>query len=512
MAPAFRPRIGMLMVVLVFLVTIWAGLPDRLLAGWSYALEKGRLQATSDELARVEEVSGAFRKVAQVAIPGVVHIQVSGTMEELKAMREQIEEQVDRPIDEETWRELLRRHMSGSASGVILDQDGYILTNNHVVGDKADILVRLADQREFEARLIGSDPKTDLAVIKIEGENLHPLRFGDSSQMEVGDWVLAVGAPFGLTHTVTHGIISAKGRSDIITGRTNILYQDFLQTDASINPGNSGGPLLNLRGEVVGINTAIATNDQGASAGIGFTIPSNLARRVAEQLMTTGTVARGWLGVSLAELEQDFAPLLKLDEPRGVMINIVYEGSPAQKAGLQCEDVIVEVNGVKVTDIRRLQRVVADLPPESSAHMRIVRDGQPREVEVVLGRQPDNLETATRGAEPILGRPVPTLGLTARTLRPEVVRELRRLARENDSDAQPREIEGGVLVVTTEPEATEESDTVSPGEFIVGVNGRSLAGVPDLLDALRQSTTRDVLRLKVLDEKGVSRDVLVAPK
>ncbi|NUQ50172.1 MAG: trypsin-like peptidase domain-containing protein [Phycisphaerae bacterium] len=370
-----------LLVVLVLAAIVGTRAPDRLLSQWAYAVEKGKLQAVGEDLASVEEVSNAFRNVARLAQVGVVQINVAGDPNELAEVRRQVERRLDRPLTDERWQRFLREHPQGTASGILMDAQGHILTNHHVVGGKTGITVRLHDGRSYEAQVRGTDPETDIAVLKIEARELHPLRFGDSDKMEVGDWVLAVGAPLGLTHTVTHGIISAKGRSDIISGR-EIFFQDFFQTDAAINRGNSGGPLLNLRGEVIGLNTAVALNDDGGNAGIAFTIPSNIALHIADQLKRTGAVARGWLGVRLADLDSELVELFGLESDNGVMVDMVYANSPGQRAGLQCEDIIVEVNGVQVTGMRRLQALIGFVSPGKDADFKVLRslkEGQPFE-------------------------------------------------------------------------------------------------------------------------------------
>ena len=331
-----NPRLAWLLAALVLVGFIAVGVPGRLLSRWAYACERGRLQATnegltalSQDLARVEEVSHAFRLVAKVARPGVVHIRVRSDVAEegddpmWRELRQQLEEQLGEQFDEQRWRDFLRQHREApaSGSGIIFDEQGYVLTNNHVVAGRDEILVTLPDEREFPATLVGNDPMTDLAVIKIDASDLHALKFGDSDRVEVGDWVIAVGAPFGLSQSVTHGIISATGRDSVepLTEK-GILYQNFLQTDAAINPGNSGGPLLNLRGEVIGVNTAIATNGDGYNAGIAFTIPSNMALKVASQLKESGAVARGWLGITMGELEAADRELLGIEGHRGVLV------------------------------------------------------------------------------------------------------------------------------------------------------------------------------------------------
>jgi serine protease Do len=262
-------------------------------------------------------------------------------------------------------------------SGFIIKKNGLILTNNHVI-EKADkIIVRLSDEREFEAKVIGRDEKTDLALIKISDQkNLPTARLGDSDRLDVGEWVMAIGNPFGLEQTVTVGIVSAKGRA-IGDG----LFDDYIQTDASINPGNSGGPLFNIKGEVIGINTAINPSGQG----IGFAIPINQVKKVLDQLEIYGKIRRGWLGVMIQELNEDLASSFHLKNKNGALISDVFENSPAFKAGLQRGDVIVEFDGKKISQMRMLPLIVAETPIGKEVNLKTIRDGKERTVAVRIG-------------------------------------------------------------------------------------------------------------------------------
>lgn len=264
-------------------------------------------------------------------------------------------------------------------SGFIVDRDGYIITNNHVVAGAQEIKVKLVDGREFKAKVVGRDPKTDLALIKITTifENLPVLGLGDSDAIRVGDWVLAVGNPFGLGHTVTQGIISATGR---VIGAGP--YEDFLQTDAPINPGNSGGPLVNLKGEVIGINTAIIE----AAQGIGFAIPSNLAKRITSQLKATGKVVRGWIGVSIQSVTPELARALKIKEPHGALVSAVERGGPAEAAGIKRGDVIVSFDGKNIKDASSLPPIVADTPPGKAVDVEVIRDGKEMHLKLTVGQ------------------------------------------------------------------------------------------------------------------------------
>ncbi|MBI5524421.1 MAG: DegQ family serine endoprotease [Desulfarculus sp.] len=296
-------------------------------------------------------------------------------------------------------------------SGVIVDPAGFVLTNNHVVAEADEITVALKGGEEIKAEIVGRDKKTDLALIKIKATRELPhLPLGDSESVRVGDWVLAVGNPFGLENTVTAGIISAKGR---IIGAGP--YDDFLQTDASINPGNSGGPLINLRGEVVGINTAIVAQGQG----IGFAIPVNLARDVMQQLRNKGKVVRGWLGVYIQQVTKELADKFKLESAEGVLVADVVKGGPADKAGIERGDVIVEFNGKPLKDWHSLPRLVAEVPVGQEAKVKVLREGKPRNLTAVVGELKDEAPEAKAEA-PEQG----TLGLALQPLTPDLAKQL----------------------------------------------------------------------------------------
>ena len=278
-------------------------------------------------------------------------------------------------------------------SGFVIDGDGHVVTNNHVIDGATSIAVTLTDGTELPATIVGRDPKTDLALLKVKGDKPLPyLEFGDSDRTQVGDWVLAVGNPFGLGGSVTTGIVSARGRH-INAGP----YDDFIQTDAAINRGNSGGPMFDLDGRVIGINTAIYS-PTGGSVGIGFAIPSNLARTVIAQLKETGHVERGWLGVRIQPVTPDIGHALGLDDARGALVADVTAGSPAAKAGLEQGDVVLRFDGKPVTDVRDLTRAVAETRPDSAARVEVLRDGREKTVEVRIGTMPGEERLAAAGS------------------------------------------------------------------------------------------------------------------
>jgi serine protease Do len=305
------------------------------------------------------------------------------------------------------------RRQTGLGSGVIVDPSGYILTNNHVIRGADEIKVTLFDKREFRGKVIGTDPKTDLAVVKIDAKDLPYIELGDSDKLKVGELVIAIGNPYGLNQTVTMGIVSATGRANV--GIAD--YEDFIQTDAAINPGNSGGALVNAKGELVGINTAIFSTT-GGYQGIGFAIPSNMAKAVMEQLIKNKKVIRGWLGVSIQALTPDMKKHFGLKEDRGVVINQIFENSPAEKAGLKEEDIILQYNGKDITDPTQLRNLVANTPPGKEVELKVFRDGKVFSVKVTIEELPQEVVAARGEYENALK------GVVVQNITPEARKEL----------------------------------------------------------------------------------------
>ncbi|UCE64441.1 MAG: DegQ family serine endoprotease, partial [Nitrospirota bacterium] len=295
---------------------------------------------------------------------------------------------------ERRFRQPQERQEQGLGSGVIIGSDGYIVTNNHVVEQADELQVMLADKRKYPAKLIGTDPKTDLAVIKIEASDLPTLPWGDSNSLQVGEMVLAVGNPFGLNQTVTMGIISAVGRANMGI----VDYENFIQTDAAINPGNSGGALVNLNGELIGINTAIFSRT-GGYMGIGFAIPSQMVKHVMQSLISHGKVVRGWLGVSIQEVTPDLATQFDAPDTTGVLVGDVFDDSPAKGAGVRRGDIIREFQGTSVKDPNHLRALVADTPPNSTARMTVWREGGEKELQVSIGEMPRDLASLSSETE-----------------------------------------------------------------------------------------------------------------
>ena len=342
-------------------------------------------------------------------------------------------------------------------SGVIVDADkGYVITNNHVVAQADKIVVRLSDDREFTAKLIGTDPATDLAVLQIKGANLKALTLGDSEKLEVGDFVVAIGSPFGLRQTVTSGIVSGLGRQGLGDG-----YEDFIQTDASINPGNSGGALINLKGELVGINSQILSRS-GGNIGIGFAIPTSLVKSVMTQLIETGTVTRGRIGIQGGqELTPELAKAFNVPDGHGALIGKVVPDSPASKAGLQDGDIVVEANGKPIKDFQQLRYTVGLLRVGDKVNMKLLRDGKPREVTVVVGKNVVGKNVAATDLHP---------GLKGATFGP--------LAGASADAARAAGVKG-VQALTVEPRSPAGKAGLRPNDVIMSVNRSPVSSVSE---------------------------------
>jgi serine protease Do len=353
------------------------------------------------------------------------------------------------------------RKQQGVGSGFIMSKEGYILTNNHVVEDADQIKVKLAGGKEFDGKIVGRDPKTDLALVKIAGDSdLQPLKLGNSDDLKVGNWVVAVGSPFGLEQTVTAGIVSAKGR---VIGSGP--YDNFIQTDASINPGNSGGPLINLQGEVVGINTAIIASGQG----IGFAIPINMAKEIAPQLQKRGHVTRGLLGVNIQDVTPELAKSLGLKESKGALVSQVVPGGPADKAGFEQGDVIVNFDGRPVGDSKDLPRIVASTPVGKTVTVKLLRDGKEVERQAKVGEMEE--ENTSAAESPIH----PSLGVTVQNLTPQVAREL------------GLKKSAGVVVTGVEPGSPAADAMIQIGDVIQAVNRKPVKNVDDFMKIVEKA-------------------------
>jgi serine protease Do len=373
---------------------------------------------------------------------------------------------------------------SGQGSGVIVTPDGYILTNNHVVEDARELTVTLPDKREFKGKVVGTDPKTDLAVVKIDSRDLPYVPWGDSGKLRVGDYVLAVGNPFGLNSTVTLGIVSALGR-----GRMGITqYEDFIQTDAAINPGNSGGALVDTKGELVGINTAIFSRT-GGYQGVGFAVPTSMGKPVYESLVKTGKVTRGWLGVSIQDVTQDLAKSFKLKDSKGALVSEVKEDSPADQGGLKPGDVIVSYQGSPVADGVSLQRLVTRTPIGAKAAVAVVRDGREKELTVTIGELPD----ATRIAKADGGTGEPALaGVVVQDLDRETARELGLAGKIR-----------GVVVTAVDPDSAAEQAGLQRGDVIREINRQPVRSVKDF-EKLASDVKKGERVLMLINRRGAT--------
>jgi serine protease Do len=350
----------------------------------------------------------------------------------------------------------------GLGSGFIISEDGYVVTNNHVVDKAEDIQVVLEGGDKYQAKVIGKDPKTDMALLKIEPKGKLPaVTFGNSDKLAIGDWVIAIGNPFGLGHTVTAGIVSAKGR---VLGFGN--YDDFIQTDAPINPGNSGGPLFNLEGQVVGVNTAVAAGGQG----IGFAIPINMARQIVEQIKDKGKVVRGWLGVLVQQVTPEIAESMKLKEVKGALVSDVTPNSPAEKAGIQRGDVITEINGNKVESISELTGKIALTAPGTEEKIKLIRDGEEKEITVTIGELPENIGAQSEQTEE--GGAEEKLGLSVEEINPLIARRF------NLGEQK------GVIVTSVSPGSIAFESGFRAGDIVLEINRQTIQGLDDYKNVL----------------------------
>lgn len=377
------------------------------------------------------------------------------------------------------------RKERGLGSGVIVDSNGLIITNNHVVGKADEIRVTLSDKREFKAKLIGTDPKTDVAVVKIDATGLPTVSWADSDKLEVGEFVLAVGNPFGLTQTVTLGIVSALGRAAGIAE-----YEDFIQTDAAINPGNSGGALVNVRGELVGINTAIFSQS-GGNMGIGFAVPSNMAQSIMGQLVQTGKVVRGWLGVSIQELTPELASQFGITEAKGVLVSDVMDDSPAKKAGFERADVIVEYDGKPMDSPTHLRNAVAQTPVGKKVTIKFIRDKKTKTVDLTIVEQPKSM---SQSSEEDGGDSATPTGVLSSL-------EVRELNEELAGRYGLKSSERGVVIVRVKPGSTAEELGVREGDVVLEVNRQAVTSVKNF-EKIAAKLPKDQAVLLLLKRQG----------
>jgi len=458
------------------------------------------VQADTDrDIAVLRHQGKVFSRIAKEAKDAVVFIQVE---KKIKVGEGAVPYRFNDPFNpfNDDFFERFFRHRSprrqrqpkrefrqqGQGSGFVISRDGYILTNNHVVEGADTITVKLNDGRELKAEIVGTDPQTDVAVIKVKGDSLPVLPLGSSHSLEVGEWVMAIGNPFGLAQTVTVGVVSAKGRS----GVGIVDYEDFIQTDAAINPGNSGGPLLNLEGRAVGINTAIFSKS-GGYMGIGFAIPIDMAKKIYTQLIDKGSISRGFLGVVIQNITPALAKSFGLEKTEGVLISQVNKDSAAEKAGLSTGDVIVKFDGTPVKKVGPFRNRVALSAPGSKHTVIVVRNGKEKTVTVKLG----TLESGHTAQAP--SKAEDTLGLTVQNLTPELAE---RLGYETDS---------GVIITGVEPGSAAAAAGLTPGILILEVNKKPVKNTSEFHDAAAAAVKAKKNILLLVKEKGYSRFVVI---
>ncbi|WP_435550494.1 Do family serine endopeptidase [Desulfobacterium sp. N47] len=420
-------------------------------------------------------VPESFSALAEMASPAVVNIQTVRTAKTKNMFRQfrggppnsgpfndddQMNDFFNKFFNPDQQKEFKQRSLG---SGFIIDKEGYIVTNNHVVEGSDKIKVILKNEKEYNAVIIGRDPNTDLALIKIKDENNLPvLKLGDSDALKVGQWVVAIGSPFGLEHTVTAGIVSAKGR---VIGSGP--YDDYIQTDASINPGNSGGPLLNMNGEVIGINTIIIAGGQG----IGFAIPVNLARGIIDQLKQHGDVTRGWLGITIQDLPSDLSEYFGIKGGKGVLVSDIIPGDPADKAGIKAKDIITEINGQKIDSSRTLLKIIAGMGVGKNVKIKILRDGKEKMFNVEIAKRMDEKIASNRNSTK---NEADEIGIRVANLSPEMARRY---------DISEKE---GVIVVAVDSEGKAAEAGIVPGDIIKEINHQPVKSVREYAELLKK--------------------------
>ena len=443
----------------------------------SIAQEESSSEASSGTVggsyAQLSARRSPFSAVAEEVLPAVVSVDTKRTVRRSAdpfndMFRDLFGDRGRRSGEEKQYKEY---EVPGSASGFIFDEAGYIMTNNHVVMGANEIEVTLTDGREFVATVVGQDPNTDIAVIKIKGHDLPSLRLGDSDDLRVGDWAIAVGNPLELEGTVTVGVISAKGRADLNIRGGAPLYQDFIQTDASINFGNSGGPLVNIEGEVIGVNSAV----NAQADGIGFAIPINLARDVANALISDGKVVRGFLGVRPQEITRELAEASDLGDTEGVIISSVEADTPAEKAGIELGDVITHFDGASITSVTQFRRVVAGVTPGEKVEVRIVRDGKAKVLTAVLEERSDTFVAE----EPEEEDETRWFGLDVVEFDDPMLDDIDIVADE------------GVFVIDVESGSPAEDAGIAPGDVILRVGDRPVEDLDDYRDIMRALESRE---------------------
>lgn len=460
----------------IICLVVTGGLAGIALSNWTVGSKQvAILVAHASDPAEAVPASGSgFAPVLKPALPAVVNISSS------RIVKAQVDPFLSDPFFGQFFGNQLPRtppqhRVRGLGSGVIVSANGYILTNNHVVEQANEIKVGLPDGREFPGKVVGADPKTDIAVVKIDASGFTPLVIGDSSKLQVGDYVLAIGDPYGIGETATMGIVSATGRGGLDIEN----YEDFIQTDAAINPGNSGGALINARGELIGINTAILSGGGGGNQGIGFAVPINMARYVMEEIVKNGKVVRGYMGIVVQELTPELARVFTVPSGKGVLIGDVAPDGPAAKAGMQKGDVVTELNGEPVTGMNDLKLRIARLAPGSTARLKVYRNGQPRELSVTVVQLPEKPSEQAAGES---GEAGPKLGVSVGELTPEIARQL-----------GLRPGTKGVVISEVVPGSAASEAGLQRGDVIEEVNRQPVTSVEQFQRLVRQAGTQTVV-------------------
>ena len=458
-------------------------------------------QVSSKSLDILTQLSEAQSEVAAVATPSIVNI---STTRVIKTRDEAPFDFFDDPFfrrffgDQVPHPNVPKEHKEQSlGSGVIVSEDGYIVTNNHVIEKAQEIKVLLLNKKDYKAKVIGADPKTDIAVIKIDAKGLPALPWGDSNELKVGQIVFAIGNPFGLNQTVTMGVISAVGRANV--GIAD--YEDFIQTDAAINPGNSGGALINARGELIGINTAILSRT-GGYQGIGFAVPSSMAKQVMDSLVKYKKVVRGWLGVSIQEVTSDLAEEFGVKDLKGALVSGVMKGSPAEKAGIRQGDVILQYNGKVVEDTGHLRNMVSQTPVGTTVTVKLLRQKKEIEASVNIAELPKKMaEASTKGEEQGNDEESTAFaGLTVRELTPEIAKRL-----------GVDENEKGIVVIKVDPDSRVYEAGIRPGDIILQINQKSIGTIDDYKKTVSMIKAKE-RALLLIRRKGEDLFVTIKPE
>jgi serine protease Do len=439
-------------------ITVWlmSGLIFSLnpgLSSHSYAQDSKVSEQSIDILTKTGQ---AMAEIAEAVKPAIVNISTTRTVK-IQGRDQFLDDPFFKRFFGDQFKMPKERKTAGLGSGVIVSSDGYILTNYHVIKDADEIKVLLSDKRDFKGKVVGTDPKTEIAVIKIEATNLPTIKWGDSNRLKVGEIVLAIGNPYGLNQTVTMGIVSAVGRANVGIAE----YEDFIQTDAAINPGNSGGAMVNVKGELVGINTAIFSTS-GGYQGIGLAIPSDMAKDVMDSLIAKGKVVRGWLGVSVQNITPELAKQFNLKEEKGALVGDVVEESPAEKAGIQRGDIITAYEGKKIDEPYQLRNMVANTSPGKEVELTIVRENTTKTIKATISEQPAEVQKLSKGEYDNLLR-----GVTVQNLTPEIYKQLN----------LPKRLKG--VVISDIDEDSPAAMVLTQGDIIQEINRKKITSTRD---------------------------------